>query len=175
MSEEYWKVEANDLGYYNVKSGDGHHIKCTPQGLVVEDELSGEATWTYKANAAAVAFHANHLDIRPPAPVVELPSAFGCDWKVNGDWVHRHRVDSAVTTQSKANTISWLRAMLSALDPEPVGPWVVESIGGDFFARNGVHEIRPSYNGYNEDKERFSKAIAREANRIEAERAGNER
>ena len=181
MSEEYWKVAPYGMNF-TVMDRDGNYVVCKDTLFVGRNAAS-----YMKQVAHAVCAYANAKGIRPPAPVVELPSAFGCKWAVKGGKAQCLYSDASQNTHGTADTIAWLRAMLAALEPEPVGPWVVVDDGVDlpYIGASDGRKIRPDGNsgwidGWMGNKEepltpnyrRLAKALCAEANRIEAERKG---
>lgn len=177
---DYWKVE-KDGSYYTVTDGNGNHIKTGIESHTV-DRVA--AQWAFRTTAAAIAFHANHLGIRPPAKAVELGS-IGEAFRLTLDGQRVKILPKAGIISSdipKEDAIRELRTMLAALDPEPDEVWSIYKplVIGDGSGRRIVidvyrhGDIETQYFNLAEWV-RLTKAIAREANRIEAERARNDR
>ena len=177
MSEEYWKLE-KDRGIWYVTDEHGNYLDFT-EGAHKVSTNPPHIGWNQKASAEVHAYFANGTGIRPPAPVVELPSLFLRDYVLDGDIVREKVTGGAYV---KREYIKQLRAMLSALDPEPQGPWVVglDSDGWPTMkSPQGEISFSQADSGWTTDNDslvekykRITKAACAEANRIEAERKG---
>jgi hypothetical protein len=183
MADKYWKVEKLSTGAFCVTDGEGHFISTSGENYIIKNNSEFAGQWTCRINADAAAHYANYLNFRPEPPVVKLPGITGIEWSLQRDTVSMSPwVNIETVKHRKRDVIAWHRASLAALEAEAeiAGPWKVGSADGfEFAAVNG--DLRIVFSGeFNKPVEgmapkefwhRIGKAIAREANAIEAERA----